>query len=65
MDNVATTLCNRPFALESVSRRETAVQGQTAVTHVRWQQLKKNSHYLKLKLYERKNQILQITRILG
>jgi hypothetical protein len=24
-----------PFALESVSRRETAVQGQTAVTHVR------------------------------
>jgi hypothetical protein len=30
------TLSNRPFALESVSRRETAVQGQTAVTHVRW-----------------------------
>jgi len=28
-------LCNRPFALESVSRREIAVQGQTAVTHVR------------------------------
>jgi hypothetical protein len=27
---------NRPFALESVSRRETAVQGQTAVTHVRY-----------------------------
>jgi len=25
-----------PFALESVSRRETAVQGQTAVTHVRY-----------------------------
>jgi hypothetical protein len=31
----STTLCSRPFALESVSRRETAVQGQTAVTHVR------------------------------
>ena len=31
----AITLCNRPFALESVSRRETAVQGQTSVTHVR------------------------------
>jgi hypothetical protein len=31
------TLCNRPFALESVSRCETAVQGQTAVTHVRYE----------------------------
>jgi hypothetical protein len=26
---------NRPFALESVSRRETAEQGQTTATHVR------------------------------
>ena len=29
------TFYSTPFALESVSRRETAVQGQTAVTHVR------------------------------
>jgi len=39
---------NRPFALESVSRRETAVQGQTAATHVRCVLLKTNKtkHFL-------------------
>ena len=35
MKNRAITLCNRPFTLESVSQRETAVRWQTAVTHVR------------------------------
>jgi hypothetical protein len=29
------TFCSRQFALESVSRRETAVQGQTAATSCR------------------------------
>jgi len=28
-EKIPITLCNRPFALESVSRRETDVQGQT------------------------------------
>jgi hypothetical protein len=36
MKNKGITLCNRPFALESVSRRETDGQGQTAVTRVRY-----------------------------
>ena len=30
------TFCSWPFALESVSRRETAVQGQTATTSCRY-----------------------------
>jgi len=34
-EKILPTVCNRLFALESVSRRQTAVQGQTAATHVR------------------------------
>jgi hypothetical protein len=35
MKNKSITFCSWPFALESVSRRETAVQGQTATTSSR------------------------------
>jgi len=43
----SSTLCSRPFALSSVSRRKTAVQGQMSATHVRFSALKlTNTIYL-------------------
>ncbi len=36
------TFCSRSSALESVSRRETAVQGQTTATSCRYVAVKKN-----------------------
>jgi len=40
---------DRPFALESVSRRETAVQGQTAATSYRYALFKSKDNVLTIK----------------
>ncbi len=39
---MAITFCSRSFALESVSRRETAVQGQTTATSYRYMLFEQN-----------------------
>ncbi len=47
MKNGCITFCSRSFALESVSRRETAVQGQTTATSYRYKQIKTKKHQMK------------------